>query len=347
MRSAKKDSGKPKDRWGIIDPPAISDWEAAHIFLEVARSGSFRAAAQKLGQSVNALRRRIDAFEREMGTPLLIRHVNGVQPTEEGFKIYAAALQMESASFDLLLARKSSGQQIEGEVGLAITEGMGAAWLIPKLAEFQRANPKLTINLRCGQKPPDLLRLEADISVQLQRPKEADLKVVKLGRLHLMLYAARSYLEAHGYPATIADLTGHRFVVMADEAHRWEEDYRKKFPEISPTKQIVLRNNVSSAHLSAILNGAGIGILPTYVQAIDIDIVPLQIDLDSWADIWLTYRAEAKRTARIQQTIEWVTQIFEPRRYPWFRDEFIHPDRFADHYKGPPLSRAFVNTLIP
>ena len=90
-----------------------------------------------------------------------------------------------------------------------------------------------------------------------------------------------------------------------------------------------------------------IGILPTYVQAIDIDIVPLQIDLDSWADIWLTYRAEAKRTARIQQTIEWVTQIYEPRRYPWFRDEFIHPDRFADHYKGPPLSRAFVNTLIP
>ena len=49
MRSSKKSNGKPKDRWGIIDPPAISDWEAAHIFLEVARSGSFRAAAQKLG----------------------------------------------------------------------------------------------------------------------------------------------------------------------------------------------------------------------------------------------------------------------------------------------------------
>src|SRR3954471_12766338 len=101
MRSAKKD-GEPKERWGIIDPPAISDWEAAHTFLEVARNGSFRAAAQKLGQSVNALRRRIDAFEREMGVPLLIRHVSGVQKTEEGSKIYAAALQMESASFDLL-----------------------------------------------------------------------------------------------------------------------------------------------------------------------------------------------------------------------------------------------------
>lgn len=347
MRSSQKSNGKPRDRWGIIDPPGISDWEAAHIFLEVARSGSFRAAAQKLEQSVNALRRRIDAFEREMGVPLLIRHVNGVQPTDEGSKIYAAALQMESASFDLILARQTSGKQIEGEVGLAITEGMGTGWLVPKLAEFQRANPKLTVNLRCGQKPPDLLRLEADISVQLQRPKEPDLKVVKLGRLHFMLFATRSYLDDHGYPSTASDLIGHRFVVMADETGRWEEEYRKMLPDVSPAKHIVLRNNVSSAHVSAILSGAGVGSLPTYVQALGGNLVPLLSSVKGSADIWLTYRADAKRTARIQQTIEWVMQVYDPRRYPWFRDEFIHPDRFPDHYKGPPLSHPLVDILIP
>lgn len=345
MRSSKKNNGKSKEHWGISDPPAISDWEAAHTFLEVARCGSFRAAALKLRQSVNALRRRIEAFEREMGVPLLIRHVNGVQPTDEGAKIYAAALQMESASFDLLQARQSSGQQIEGEVGLATTEGIGTVWMVPKLVEFQRANPKLTINLRCGQKPPDLLRLEADVSVQLQRPKEADLKVVKLGRLHFMLFAAKSYLDAHGHPRTVPDLAEHRFVVMADEMRQWEEEYSKALPGISPAKQIVLRNNVSSAHFSAILNGAGIGALPTYVQALGANLVPLHPVIVSWTDIWLTYRADAKRTVRIQQTIEWVTQIYDPRRYPWFRDECIHPNRFADLYKGPPVSHAFADTL--
>jgi DNA-binding transcriptional LysR family regulator len=344
MRSSKRNNGKPKEQWGIIDPPAISDWEAAHTFLQVARCGSFRAAAQKLGQSVNALRRRIDAFEREMGVPLLIRHVNGVQPTDEGTKIYAAALQMESASFDLLLARKSSDQQIEGEVRLAITEGMGTAWLVPKLAEFQRANPKLTVNLRCGQKPPDLLRLEADLSVQLQRPKEPDLKVVKLGCLHLMLFGAKSYLDIHGYPDSVSTLAGHRLVVMADEQGKWEEHYQAALPELAPGKHICLRNNASSAHFSAILNGAGIGVLPTYLQAVGADIVPLGMMHYAY-DIWLTYRADAKRAARIQQTIEWVMQIYDPRRYPWFRDEFIHPDRFADLYKGPPVSHAFADTL--
>ena len=107
MRSNKKKK-PPKEQWSVVEPRILPDWEAVHIFLEVARSGSFRAAAQKLNQSVNALRRKLDELERELGVPLLIRHVNGVRPTDEGAKIYAAALQMETASFDLLQARSVS-----------------------------------------------------------------------------------------------------------------------------------------------------------------------------------------------------------------------------------------------
>src|ERR1043165_534094 len=108
MSASKKESITRATGWGIVDPPAIPDWEAAHTFLEVARCGSFRSAALKLSQSINVLRRRMDAFERELGVSLLIRHINGVHLTPEGEKIFAAALQMESASFDLLRARQLS-----------------------------------------------------------------------------------------------------------------------------------------------------------------------------------------------------------------------------------------------
>jgi DNA-binding transcriptional LysR family regulator len=344
MRSSDKKNNK--ERWGVIDAPVIPDWEAAHIFLEVARCGSFRAAALKLNQSVNALRRRIDEFEQELGVPLLVRHVNGVQPTDEGSKIFAAVLQMESASFNLLLARKGSDKQIEGEVRIAVTEGLGTAWMLPRLIDFQRANPKLTVNLKCGQTPPDLLRLEADLSIQLERPKEPDLKVVKLGRLHVMLFASRSYLEAYGYPASAADLTAHRFAVMEDEQRRWEDFYHTSLPDVSPAKQVMIRNNVSSAHFYAVLGGAGIGALPSYVQAIGANLVPLHLGINSPLDIWLTYRADAKRIARIRQVIEWATEIYDPRRYPWFRDEFIHPDRFASMVNEPLLRHPLADLLV-
>jgi len=253
---------------------------------------------------------------------------------------------MENASFDVLLARNLSGKQIDGEVGLSITEGLGSAWLVPQLVHFQRANPQLAVNLRCGQTPPDLLRLEADLSVQLERPTEHDLKVVKIGRLHMMFFAAKSYLDAHGHPTDAGDFSKHRVVVMADEERRWEEQYRKFFPGVSPVNLVRLRNNVSSAHFSAIINGAGIGLLPTYVQSVDTDLVPLNLRVDTSLDIWLTFRADAKRIARIGRTIEWIMQVFDPRRFPWFRDEFIHPDRFKEIYKGPPVKNAFGDVLI-
>jgi len=141
MRSSQKKQGPRGEQWSVSDSPTVTNWEAAHIFLEVARCGGFRAAAQKLGQSVNALRRKIDQFERELGVPLLTRYVHGVQLTEEGAKIYAAVQQMEKASFELLLARNLSEKQVEGEVKLSVTEGMGTFWILPQLVEFQRAIP--------------------------------------------------------------------------------------------------------------------------------------------------------------------------------------------------------------
>src|SRR6478609_8547125 len=170
MRSPQKKKEPSEKQWSVTGSPVIPDWEAAHIFLEVARCGGFRAASQKLGQSVNALRRKIDQFEGDLGVARLTRYVHGVQLTEEGAKIYAAAQHMENASFELLLARNLSEKQVEGEVRLSVTEGMGTFWILPQLVEFQRANPRLTVNVTSGPRSADLLRLEADLSVQLQRP---------------------------------------------------------------------------------------------------------------------------------------------------------------------------------
>lgn len=344
MGSPRKKTVKAaSQQWAVVEPRVVPDWEAAHIFLEVARCGSFRAAAQKLRTSVNALRRRVDEFERNLGVPLLLRHVNGVQLTEEGAKVLGAAAQMENASFELLVARSLS--DIGGEVRVSVTEGMGAHWLMPQLGDFQRANPKLTMNLRCGQKPADLLRLEADISIQLERPKEADLKVMKLGRMHLMFFAARSYLDTHGYPTRHSDLVKHRFVVMADDERQWEDAYQRFFGGLSPAGLVALRNNLSSVHGWSVVDGLGIGALPSYAPAISSDLVPLEFGVIDARDIWLVYRADAKRVGRVRKTVDWIVQSFDPRRYPWFRDEFIHPNRFGEMYKGPSLVRALASRV--
>src|SRR6516165_12555494 len=82
----------------------LMDWDAARIFLEVVRCGSFRSAAERLGLSINAVRRRVGDFERQIGSTMFIRDVHGARLTEEGVHVMAAVERMEAAAFDLLRA---------------------------------------------------------------------------------------------------------------------------------------------------------------------------------------------------------------------------------------------------
>jgi DNA-binding transcriptional LysR family regulator len=326
-------------QWSVTNvPTAVRDWEAARVFLEVSRCGSFRAAALKLGQSVNTLRRTVEQFERDLGVSLLTRYVRGVQLTEEGARITEAAQRMENASFDLLQARNSAGGQVEGEVRISVTEGMGTYWLLPQLIRFQRANPGLVVNMRCGPKPADLLRLQADLSIQLQRPTEPDLKVLKLGSLHLMLWASQAYVREYGRPMNLADLKRHRFILLEDEMTQWEEEYRKTFPGLSPESMISFRINTTVTHSWAVAGGGGIGILPSYLAALGGDLVPLDLIKPIKLDIWLAYHPGAKRIPRVSKVMDWIIKSYDPRRMPWFRDEFIHPDQFAQLYRGRPMA---------
>src|ERR1700755_2783058 len=193
------------------------DWETVRIFLEVVRRGSFRSAAEYLGQSVNLLRRRIHELEGQLGTTLLTRHVDGVRTTSEGDQILAAARHMEIASFGLVRARDRTVNALSGEVKIAVTEGLGAFWLTPRLVEFQRSYPGLTIDLICAMRSVDVLRLEAEAAVQLTKPTAPDLKVVKLGRLHVIPFVGRPYIERYGTPKTVDALRTHRLVLQVAE----------------------------------------------------------------------------------------------------------------------------------
>ncbi|KZC00624.1 LysR family transcriptional regulator [Methylobacterium radiotolerans] len=323
----------------------MPDWQSIRVFLALQRSGSFRSAATKLGLSVNSVRRRIDDLEALIGAPLLTRHVDGIRLTAEGHAILEAAGRMEAAAFSLVRTGEGAPFAETGEVRIAVTEGLGAFWLAPRLVEFQRANPRLTVDLRCAMESADVLRLEADVAIQLTRPTSPDLRIVKIGRIHMVPYAARSYEETYGLPARPEDLERHRIVVQDGGQTVALEDYVRSVPGFPAKVPITLRVNVSSAYYWAIAKGAGIGLLPTYASAIGAQVVPVD-NLGRFSiDIWLTYHPDAERITRVRRTIDWLRASFDPKRYPWFRDEFIHPRDLPGTVKGEALSDLFAGFI--
>jgi DNA-binding transcriptional LysR family regulator len=333
--------GVPQEERHRAGPVGLTDWDAARIFLEVARRGSFRSAAESLSLSINVVRRRVDDFERQTGITLFTRDVHGTRLTEEGAAVVAAVERMESASFDLIRASESTGGALAGEIRVAVTEGLGTFWLAPRLVEFQQFFPNILIDLHCSMRSADVSRHEADIAIHLSRPAALDVKLVRLGRMHLMLFAAQKYLDAYGTPRTAHELVEHRLVMqLADDASA-KEAFELMFPGYAQRDLLAMKTNVSSAHYWAVANGAGIGIFPTYASALGGKMVPLDIDLRFSYDIWLSYHPGSGRIPRVRHMIDWLLEAFNPAKYPWFRDDFVHPREFAAVYMGEPLTHLF------
>ncbi|MBI5264467.1 MAG: LysR family transcriptional regulator [Bradyrhizobium sp.] len=317
------------------------DWEAIRAFLELARCGSIRSAAERMGLSANALRRKIDDLERALGTVLVTRHVDGVRPTAEGEEILLAAKRMEDAAFGLVRTRNRQVPAMSGKVRIGITEAFGTFWLGPRLVDFQRAYPQLTIDLMCAMRNADVLRLEADMAVQLTRPNNPDMKGVRLGRIHSMLAAAPSYLSIYGTPKSVADLRKHRLALQFAEQTRTEELVSGLFPDMELSELVKFSTNNSTALLWAIIKGAGIGWSPTYIHVMGPKMVPLDIGAVFPFDVWLTYHPDAARVPRVRRLIDWIIENFDPKVFPWFKDEFVHPRDLPAQYHGPPLVNLF------
>src|SRR5207302_2788693 len=131
-----------------------------------------------------------------------------------------------------------------------------------------------------------LLRLEADVAVQLTKPTAADLKMIRLARLHSMPFAAPSYIQTYGVPASVEELkTRHRIVFQISEQSRGSEFYKRWFGDVPRPGFLAVRTNSSSAHAAAIANGAGIGWLVTYGVALGAKLVPIDLDLRSSCDV--------------------------------------------------------------
>jgi DNA-binding transcriptional LysR family regulator len=169
-------------------------WDDLRVFLMVARMLSFRKAAIALRTSSSTVVRRMERLEGSFGFRLFNRLPEGVALTVEGRSVYAVAQQMERASHT---SRSQLDQDLttRGMVRCAITEGLGTLWVLPHIAQFSRTHPTTLLDLRCSMELVDVLRMEADVAVQLEKPDRLDVKAVRLGRMHIYPFASRRYID--------------------------------------------------------------------------------------------------------------------------------------------------------
>ena len=318
-------------------------WDDLRAFMVAARTLGFRKAATALHNTPTTVSRKMERLEETFGFRLFDRIPDGLKLTAEGEAVFRSVQEMERASLSLR-AHLDPDLTTRGMVRCAVTEGLGTMWILPHLAQYARTHPTTAVDLRCSMDIADVLRMEADVAVQLQKPDRPDVKSLRLGRLHIYPFASKRYIELYGLPKTIEELKHHRFIHQ--KAPQVEERAWMQFlDERNIESTVALRTNASTALACAIEFGIGIGPLPTYIVAIGTDLVPIDIGVRHEVDIWMTYHPDARSIRRVASFIDWLRTLFDPKRYPWFGDKFIHPRELAEAHT-PESSETLFNLPV-
>jgi DNA-binding transcriptional LysR family regulator len=302
-----------------------ASWDDLKSFLACARYKSFRHAADLLGVTSTTLMRRIDRLEERIGCRLFLRDQSGLTISEDGLAMLADLTEMERHAFNVFRhAQRSSGSSA-GTVRVAVTEGPGNFWILPRLIDFQKTYRKITVDLRCAMEQADVGRLETDIAIQFERPSSPDLIAAKLGRLHIYPFVSEGYRKLFGVPATLAELKNHR--IIKQNAPQVDDTAYARVLGLKSLEGVVgIKTNSSIGVLYAVERGAGIGFLPTCAIALGAPLVAVDIGVRHHMDFWLTYHPDLKTSRRHMIVIDWLKRVFDPKTYPCFRDEFIHPN---------------------
>lgn len=190
----------------------MPDWTLIRSFLAVAEAGSLSAAARATGISQPTLGRHVQAVEAALQVQLFTRTAQGQALTEAGRALMAPARAMQASAAELALTAKGHASGIEGTVRITASRVVSQVILPRILARLRAEEPGIQIDLVPSDTTENLLFGEADIALRMYRPTQPDLVARQIGEVPLGLYAARSYLDRRGRPASVDDLMGHDFV---------------------------------------------------------------------------------------------------------------------------------------
>jgi LysR family glycine cleavage system transcriptional activator len=141
---------------------------AVRVFEAAARQQSFSRAAEELCVTQSAVSRQIQKLEAELGQPLFTRNGPRLALTDSGRAYYAAVQQglgMIQRGTERLFRRASAPV-----LTLSTTPSVVTSWLVPRLADFERRHPGISLHLSTSTEVVDFVfRTDIDVAIRFGR----------------------------------------------------------------------------------------------------------------------------------------------------------------------------------
>ncbi|MGH8250743.1 MAG: LysR substrate-binding domain-containing protein [Steroidobacteraceae bacterium] len=240
------------------DVGSRQNWESLRVFAACAERLSFTAAALDLGLTQAAVSQRIGQLEKRLGVQLFRRRPR-LRLTEDGARL-APRVALGFAAIERAL------QDVRTPRLLSVTTTVTFAtlWLLPRLPQFRRHDPGISLALDIADEYRRLDDGRYDVAIRHCPAPGPDDRADSLFPLELTPYVSCN-LVRKGDELTLEALL--RLPLIPEEA--WDDWFRAagvRPPGRSRRGQLLVRNQ--HLILEAVLAGEGAGLLtPRFAQA--------------------------------------------------------------------------------
>ena len=244
-----------------------------HVFMLVAREGSFTKAALKLGVAQSGISRTVRELEARLGVQLLTRSTRRLSLTQAGEQLYHSA-QTSFQSLDQGLAMLAHFRDTpSGTVRINASQHAIDKLLLPKLAIFKQRYPDIRLELISESRFVDIISEQFDAGIRLGGDVGEGMIAVRITPdMEMVAVATPEHFSRYGFPLAPAELVAHPCIAyqFADGSlYQWELWDEGKLLKHKPQGQWVFSD--SYMEVAAARLGLGLAYVPEELVAEDLD----------------------------------------------------------------------------
>lgn len=296
------------------------DNEDLRVFTTAARKASFAAAAGELGMSPAYVSKRIGILEQMLGVKLFHRTTRRVIVSEDGERVYAHAMTILE-NLDSLLHEVAERRDVpRGLLRISSSFGFGRNVVAPVVARLVAEHPSLQVRFEVFDRLVDIVAEGFDLDIRVGDEIAPHLIARKLMANHRILCAAPTYLERHGTPRSLQELSGHNCLAIkerdlpfgvwalragsgsgAEETVKVTGSLSSNHGEIALQWAVAGAGIVLRSHWDAqphLHSGELVQVLPQYTQS---------------ANVWAVYPQRLAGSAKVRVCVEFMEQQLAQR----------------------------------
>lgn len=185
-------------------------------FVEVVESGSFAAAALRIGVTRSAVAKIVARLERRLGVRLLQRTTRRLSLTDEGLVYYEQCRRVLAELGETEAALDAGRREPSGRLRISAPVLFGRQCVAPVMRRLVERHPRLEVEMSFSDRIADLVNDGFDVAVRVGPLVDTTALVCRpLGMQQMGICASPAYLARHGRPAGVEDLASHVGIAYA------------------------------------------------------------------------------------------------------------------------------------